>query len=114
MEIVYVVYGYDYEAKKEDRFTIDKRDITPYICRVFARLEDVEKYIVDYFKEHTPDDAVLNISKSKNGFFSANLTNSHEDKGKIYGSVIKAKVQDITEEIGNSDLFEDLYDVFNG
>ena len=28
MERVYVVYGYDYRAKKEAPFTIDKRDIT--------------------------------------------------------------------------------------
>lgn len=114
MERVYVVYGYDYEAKKEDSFTIDKRDITPYVCRVFARLEDAEKYIVDYFKEHASDDVVLNISKSKNGFFSANMTNSHENNGKVYGSVIEAKVQDITEEIGDSDMFDDLFSIFNG
>ena len=50
MERVYVVYGYDYRAKKEAPFTIDKRDITPYLCRVFARMEDVEKYIVDFSK----------------------------------------------------------------
>ena len=114
MERVYVVYGYDYEAKKEDSFTIDKRDITPYVCRVFARLEDVEKYIVDYFKEHASDDVVLNISKLKNGFFSANMTNRHENNGTIYGSVIEAKVQDVTEEIGDSNLFDDLFSIFNG
>lgn len=114
MKMVYVVYGYDYQAKKEARFTIDKRDITPYICRVFARLEDVEKYIVDFFKEHASDDTILNLSKSKNGYFSADMTNNHENNGIVYGTVIEVKPQDITEEIGDSNLFDDLFSVFNG
>ncbi len=45
MKNVYVVYGFDYHTKKETSSTIDKRDITQFVCRVFAKLEDVEKYI---------------------------------------------------------------------
>lgn len=114
MKMVYVVYGYDYQAKKEARFTIDKRDITPYICRVFARQEDVEKYIVDFFKEHASDDTILNISKKKNGYFSADMTINDENNGIVYGTVIEVKLQDITEDIGDSNLFDDLFSIFNG
>lgn len=114
MERVYVVYGYDYQAKKEAPFTIDKRDITPYICRVFARLEDVEKYIVDFFKENASDDAILNLSKRKNGYFSADMTNAQENNGIVYGTVIEVKLLDITEDIGDSNLFDDLFSIFNG
>ncbi len=42
------------------------------------------------------------------------MTNRHENNGIIYGTVIQVTVQEITEEIGDSDLFEDIYDVFNG
>ena len=114
MKRVYVVYGYDYKAKKEARFTIDKRDITPYVCRVFARMEDVEKYIVDFFKEHASDDTILNLHKSKNGYFSADMTNAHENSGIVYGTVIEVMPQDITEDIGDSNLFDDLFSIFNG
>ena len=114
MERVYVVYGYDYRAKKEAPFTIDKRDITPYVCRVFARMEDVEKYIVDFFKEHASDDTILNLHKSKYGYFSADMTNAHENNGIVYGTVIEVMPQDITEDIGDSNLFDDLFSIFNG
>ena len=114
MERVYVVYGYDYRAKKEAPFTIDKRDITPYVCRVFARMEDVEKYIVDFFKEQASDDTILNLSKKKNGYFSADMTNAHENNGIVYGTVIEVMPQDITEDIGDSNLFDDLFSIFNG
>ena len=114
MKRVYVVYGYDYKAKKEARFTIDKRDITPYVCRVFARMEDVEKYIVDFFKEQASDDTILNLHKSKNGYFSADMINAHENNGIVYGTVIEVMPQDITEDIGDSNLFDDLFSIFNG
>lgn len=114
MEKVYVVYGYDYQAKKETSFTLDKRNITPFICRVFSRLEDVEKYVFDYYNEHVTDDVVLNMSKSKNGYFSANMTGRHENNGVIYGTVIEAQVSDVTEEIGDSNLFDDIFSIFNG
>lgn len=114
MEKVYVVYGYDYQAKKETSFTLDKRNITLFICRVFARFEDVEKYVFDYYKEHAADDVVLNMSKTKNGYFSANMTDRHENNGVIYGTVIEAQVSDVTKEIGDSNLFDDISCVFNG
>ena len=81
---------------------------------MFARLEDVEKYVFDYYKEHAADDVVLNMSKTKNGYFSANITDRHENNGVIYGTVIEAQVSDVTKEIGDSNLFDDISSVFNG
>lgn len=114
MERVYVVYGYDYQAKEETSFMLDKRNITPFICRVFARLEDVEKYVFDYYKEHAANDVLLNMSKRKNGYFSANMTDRHENNGVIYGTVIEVQVSDVTKDIGDSNLFDDLFSIFNG
>lgn len=114
MEKVYVVYGYDYQAKEETSFMLDKRNITPFICRVFARLEDVEKYVFDYYKKHAANDVLLNMSKRKNGYFSANMTDSHENNGVIYGTVIEVQVSDVTKDIGDSNLFDDLFSIFNG
>lgn len=114
MKNVYVVYGFDYHTKKDTSLTIDKRDITQFVCRVFAKMEDVEKYITQYFNKHATDDTVLNMSKLKNGYFSANMTNRQKDNGIIYGTEIEVTVQEITEEIGDCNLFGDIYSVFNG
>lgn len=109
---VYVVYGFDYTHKESE--CIDRRDLTQYICRVFAKMEDVEKYIMDFFKKFAADDATLSITKTKNGFMLAELKDMHSDKGVVYGTVIQIQTQEITEELGECNLFDDMHAVYNG
>ena len=109
---IYVVYGLDYMNKESER--IEKRDLTQYICRVFVKMEDAEQYIMDFFKKFAAEDATLSITKTKNGFMLAELKDMHSDKGVAYNTAVQVQTQEITEELGEYNLFDDMHTVYNG
>lgn len=112
VKTIYVVYALDYSYKESEN--IDKRDLTQYVCRVFTRMADAEQYIMDFFKKFAADDATLSITKTKNGFMLAELKDMHSDKGVAYNTVVQVQTQEITEELEEYNLFDDMHAVYNG
>lgn len=112
MKKVFVVSGLDYRHKEHEN--VDSRDITQYICRVFAKLEDAEKYITDYFDKWASPEAVYEMRKTKGGFIYANLIDEDTESGTVYGEVFQLRTVDITEELGENFLYDDKHAPFCG
>lgn len=112
MKKVYVVSSLDYRHKGNEE--VNSEDITQYICRVFAKLEDAEKYITDYFNKWASPEAVYEMRKTKNGFIYANLTDKDLSSGVVYEEVFQLRTVDITEELGDNFLYDDKHTPFCG
>ena len=105
MAAVYIVTGLDYRAKENEN--IDERDLTQYICRVFSKADDAEKYIMDFFNNVATNYAHVDISRNKKGFIMAELKDKYTEKGIVYNSIFRVTTEVITDELGENNLYED-------
>ncbi len=110
MACVYIVTGLDYRYEKSEK--VDERDMTHFICRVFAKLEDAEKYMTNFFNQWATEDSVFELRKTKNGFINAELKDKSKDGDSIYANVFRLTTQEVTEELGKNDLSDDMHNPF--
>lgn len=110
MARVYIVTDLDYRYEESEK--VDDRNMTHFICRVFAKLEDAEKYITNFFNQWATEDSILELRKTKNGFINAELKDKSKDGDTIYANVFRLTTEDVSEDLGEHDLYDDMHNPF--